>query len=328
LYLTNHHLVSSKNLDELREIIGKQIFAHELSSTKKNHEIDASIYGCTFNNLSISYLSYGDGAAMKAHIRDDQCADQISINIATAGTGSIEQNGQCSDLSLNKGLIFDIQQPCVVKSQDCSALTLSFSIQTLRKHARSLIGERADSIDLRFDRTIDFASSAGQALRNSIVHVAQEMEGPLINLNNAIAMTNLENYLLTQLITLQPNASMDVPQHGVDSVILSRHIKRARDYIHAHAHKKITLQDLVAYVGCSYRTLQSAFNKTYSMSPMAYLHVIRLEHVHEALLEANGGTSNVSDIARKWGFMHMGRLAKSYSERYGVLPSDTLYQKK
>ena len=33
---------------------------------------------------------------------------------------------------------------------------------------------------------------------------------------------------------------------------------------------------------------------------------------------------NVSAIASRWGFFHLGRFAQSYRARYGELPSQTL----
>ena len=328
MYLNNNKLLSSQNLDELREILAKQFIPHELNFTHGSHELDASVHGCAINNISLTYLSYGDGASMKARIHDDQCADIIMINIPTAGTGRFEQHGESCDITLDKGLVFNMQQPFSFNTESCSVLALSFSIETMRQHARSLIGEKIDLIDFQFDPTIDLTTPAGQSLRNAITYVAQEMSGPLGSLNNPVAYANLENYLLTQFITLQPNAFMALPQSTITPTVMPYYIKRARDYIHAHAHEKVTLQDLSVHAGCSYRTLQSAFNKTFSISPMAYLKTVRLEGVREALLDANNKELTVSDIAGKWGFVHMGRLAKSYKEQFGILPSDTLHQKK
>lgn len=327
MYLNNNKILSSQNLDELREVLAKQFIPHELNFTHGNHELNACVHGCAVNNTSLTYLSYGDGASVEARIHDDQCADIITINIPTAGTGRFEQNGESCDISPDKGLVLNMQQPFSFNTESCSALALSFSIETMRQHARSLIGEKIDLIDTQFAPTIDLTTPAGQSLRNAITLAAQEMDGPLGSLNNPVANANLENYLLTQFITLQPNAFMALPQRTITPAVMPYHIKRARDYIHAHAHEKITLQDLSAHAGCSYRTLQTLFNKTLSMSPMAYLKSVRLEGVREALLDANSKESTVSDIAGRWGFVHMGRLAKSYKAQFGILPSETLHQK-
>jgi AraC-like DNA-binding protein len=125
---------------------------------------------------------------------------------------------------------------------------------------------------------------------------------------------------------LLPNSCSAALHNTPQSSAVPRYVKRARDYIHAHASTPITLDDLVKHAGCSYRTLQAAFNTSYGMSPMAYVRSMRMIHAHRDLLAAENGTT-VSDVALKWGFIHLGRFAKNYARQFGVLPSETLRQK-
>jgi transcriptional regulator GlxA family with amidase domain len=53
------------------------------------------------------------------------------------------------------------------------------------------------------------------------------------------------------------------------------------------------------------------------------LKAIRLEHVNAELM-AGGSSNSVTDVAIKWGFVHLGRFAQMYRDRYGELPSETL----
>ncbi|MFJ9009929.1 helix-turn-helix domain-containing protein [Streptomyces canus] len=36
------------------------------------------------------------------------------------------------------------------------------------------------------------------------------------------------------------------------------------------------------------------------------------------------GTTTVTEVAHVWGFVHLGRFARRYRERYGESPSQTL----
>ena len=328
MHLANHHVLSSQNLNELRETLDELFIPHELNITQRDCEVDASINACAIGDLSLVNLSYGKGVPIEVSLHEDQCADIIILNIPNSGKGRFERDGESWDISPEKGLVFDMQRSFVANTHGYNALTLSFSIETLKQHARSLIGDKIDLIDFKFERSIDMTTPAGQSLRNAITHAAQEMNGPMVTLNNPIAIASLENYLLTQFIALQPNTFMALQQNTIAPAIMHRHIKRARDYIHDYAYEKITLQDLSSHAGCSYRSLQNAFNEIFGMSPMAYLKTVRLKCVREELLAANNEKSSVSDIAKKWGFTHMGRLAELYKKQYGILPSDTLRQKK
>jgi AraC-like DNA-binding protein len=59
------------------------------------------------------------------------------------------------------------------------------------------------------------------------------------------------------------------------------------------------------------------------MSPTQFLRQVRLRHVHRELLSADPSTT-VAEAAARWGFLHQGRFAAQYRERYGVQPGDTL----
>lgn len=109
--------------------------------------------------------------------------------------------------------------------------------------------------------------------------------------------------------------------------VLGLHNTKVRtmvEYLHAHAHEPITVTMLAGTVGLSVRAVQQAFQRTLEISPMAYLQQIRLERVRDALLTATPGTIAVGDIARAWGFTHMGRFAGTYAHHFGEYPSDTL----
>jgi len=51
---------------------------------------------------------------------------------------------------------------------------------------------------------------------------------------------------------------------------------------------------------------------------------IRVDGAHRDLLAANPRTDSVGAIARRWRFMHPGRLSGIYRDRFGVAPSVTL----
>jgi AraC-like DNA-binding protein len=57
---------------------------------------------------------------------------------------------------------------------------------------------------------------------------------------------------------------------------------------------------------------------------MAYLRDVRLGRVHEDLLSAPAGSTTVTDVAYKWGFVHVGRFTKEYRRKFGQLPSRTM----
>ena len=56
---------------------------------------------------------------------------------------------------------------------------------------------------------------------------------------------------------------------------------------------------------------------------MRYLRDIRLERVRQDLLDP-GQPHSVTEIATRWGFFQLGRLAAEYRRRYSETPRETL----
>lgn len=328
MYLSNYHVLSSTDIDDLRHELGRQFTPHELNVTKKRAKINSHVCSCSINNIGLSSFSYGEGSPIQAAVNEGQCSDVISLNFLTSGSGRLVQHSESDDISANQGLVIDMAKPFKLDLQGYSGAALVFSHDTLRRHARSLIGEKAGDIAIQLSKSVDLTTPAGRTLKRAVDYAMNEMNGELGALNNPISLTNLENYLLTQFLTLHPNTLMEAAESDSNPVVMPRHLKRARDYIHAHADEKITLEALATYAGCSYRTLQNIFGKVLGMSPMEYLRAARLEGLHNELLNTDNKQRTVAEIANQWGFIHMGRLAQLYKKQFGVLPSDTFNQKK
>jgi transcriptional regulator GlxA family with amidase domain len=84
-----------------------------------------------------------------------------------------------------------------------------------------------------------------------------------------------------------------------------------------------TAAELASAVSLSVRSLQEGFRRALDTTPMTYLRRVRLERVHEELVAASPGMLGVTEVAMRWGFVHLGRFATSYREAYGELPSET-----
>jgi AraC family transcriptional regulator, ethanolamine operon transcriptional activator len=94
-------------------------------------------------------------------------------------------------------------------------------------------------------------------------------------------------------------------------------IKRVKEYLEAYTYDDITVSE---------RTLRYAFNEYFGISPKAFVKMIRLNRVRRDLARTNAEDKNVSDVANRWGFWHLGQFAKDYKMLFGELPSETSRQ--
>jgi transcriptional regulator GlxA family with amidase domain len=84
------------------------------------------------------------------------------------------------------------------------------------------------------------------------------------------------------------------------------------------------LSELCATANVSERTLQNAFNNIMGISPLTYLHRLRLHRARDELRKATSDSTTVTDVAMNWGFWHFGEFSRAYKNCFGELPSSTL----
>jgi AraC family ethanolamine operon transcriptional activator len=86
----------------------------------------------------------------------------------------------------------------------------------------------------------------------------------------------------------------------------------------------LSISKLARQTGVPERTLRTAFQKCYGLSPLEYLRIYRLHHARQLLLASCPDQTTVTQIALGLGFWELGRFAGAYRRLFGELPSETL----
>ena len=86
----------------------------------------------------------------------------------------------------------------------------------------------------------------------------------------------------------------------------------------------LSIADLARQSGVAERTLRTAFQKCYGLSPARYLRISLLNEARRLLRASQPEQNSVTDIAFSLGFWDLGRFASSYRRLFGELPSATL----
>lgn len=120
---------------------------------------------------------------------------------------------------------------------------------------------------------------------------------------------------------------LDASMHGARALSApstrSYIVEKAIQYIGNRLADNFEMIDLCESIRVCPRTLRYSFEEVLGVSPTEYLLATRLAHVRRALMQANAA-SNIQCIAARYGFSHMGRFARYYSNVFGERPSDTL----
>jgi AraC family ethanolamine operon transcriptional activator len=96
-------------------------------------------------------------------------------------------------------------------------------------------------------------------------------------------------------------------------------VERAQQCVRERLGQPPTVAELCEQLGVSRRTLQTSFQDTWGMGPLAWLRMLRLNAVRRALKTA----PSVTTAATQLGFWHFGRFSHDYQALFGELPSQT-----
>ncbi|MBQ1020932.1 AraC family transcriptional regulator [Micromonospora sp. D93] len=138
-----------------------------------------------------------------------------------------------------------------------------------------------------------------------------------------LARAGLVDLVASTAVAVFPNTTMTINylpgQSGVGRAI----VRRAAEFIEAHAAVPLTVGRIAEACEVSQRALQVAFQRHHGQGPMAFLRAVRLRQAHWDLQHPKPGQT-VAETARRWGWTHPGRFAQAYRETYGRHPYDTL----
>jgi len=157
------------------------------------------------------------------------------------------------------------------------------------------------------------------ALRSLLTVVHEPTSQPT---GNGLIARNLEWEVACRVLDLFDETDGDVTRSPRAS-LRDRALRRAVEFIEAHADEPPTIEQVCEAAGASWRTINYGFRDRFDVTAKQYLHTFRLRRLRRDLLNATYG-STVWEIAAVWGFWHMGKLATDYRRQFGELPSATL----
>ncbi|CDM25120.1 AraC family transcriptional regulator [Castellaniella defragrans] len=308
-------LFASADVDETRLRVSGVMKSHRLGLLRAGETLDARMHHAGFGEVSLSRLRYGATVS----IDPDPLEDFYLVQMPVAGCAHIQSNGRNIDSDAALASVLNPDEAVRMRwlaGNDQLMLRLSQSLVE-----RTLVGLLGHPLaePLRFEPGFRWRESA--AWRCLLAYLADcAVQCPDLG-RHPLVLSNLEQLAASVLLSSQRhNYSATAPARR--STVLPRHVRRVQDYLQAHVHEPVSVERLAQVAGISVRSLYAGFRDFLGVSPMGYLHALRLERVRAELLGGDAG--NVTGVALRWGFSHMGRFSSEYKRRYGETPSQTL----
>jgi AraC-like DNA-binding protein len=180
-----------------------------------------------------------------------------------------------------------------------------------------------DPADFRFESLAPATPALGRYCASTIGYVHSLMAShDSIVAEPLVQAAAMDSIAAAVLATFPNNADRPAGRTDVGTPAT---VRRALEFIEAHAREPLTLEEIARSAGVGPRALQDAFRRHRGTTPLAHLRETRLDRAHRELQAADpAGGATVAAIAARWGFAHRGRFADAYRRAYGRAPQQTL----
>jgi AraC-like DNA-binding protein len=309
-------ILHSRDIEETRAFLDTRAMALELLGGERDRAGFAVHYnGVYLPSMWLGYLRYGCSVAVRVFPSRSDHWIHFPINgriSIAAEYGDIEYDPSRAAVTSP----FDLYT--LKSGPETARLSVYLHGDALARHLAALLDDTPNG-PFRFEGAMALEEGFGRRFARLLHAVARDL-GSDGMLANRLAIADFEQLVMTSLLLSQPHSHSEALRRRAVP-IASRDVRRALEYMHEHAGEAVTLFDLVRVSGVAGRTLLKHFREHHGVSPMRYLRDLRMRRVREELLVR--GTGNVSEVAARWGFAHLGRFAVDYRRRFGESPSAT-----
>ena len=202
------------------------------------------------------------------------------------------------------------------------SLSIVLAREPVLRALANLLGERPSSA-IRFDRTMPTANNRARSWVNLMAQFSRDLATQDGLLSQPAMAAPIAESLVTGFLFAVGHSYSDALARP-SSAPRPKAIRTAVELVHNDPAHPWTLALLADKCAVSMRTLQVGFRDHLGVSPMGYLRSVRLDRAHQDLSAADPDSDSVADIARRWGFYHLGRFAAAHEAQFGELPSHTL----
>lgn len=250
-----------------------------------------------------------------------------AVMVAHLLGGSLEfaRPGQTVRVNRGESHLYQAHGPVEVRWADARIGVVRLELSAVERLAAEVCG--VDAAELRFLDSKPRSPEAERYWQAVVRMVNREVLPNEFAAGNPVVQSSIGRLLGVALLQTFPNTAT-TGSSGLTRTtgrIPPAALRRAVEYIQAHAAEAITMDDIASVARVTPRSLQHGFRRIWNTTPTAYLRQVRLERAHRDLQAADPSRGDtVAAIAARWGFGNVGRFAARYRESYGRTPHEVL----
>ncbi|SEK16791.1 transcriptional regulator, AraC family [Variovorax sp. OK212] len=321
LPLQRYRLFESHDMDEARESVARVFCPHGLTMLRPRTELDACHHSARLHrDVSLNYVQYGPGVQIEPGFLQDFFLLQIPLR----GGADIRCGAQRIEATPQLASLPSPTEPLSMRwADDSPHLIVRLARPALLSRLEALLQAPVRQA-LVFELGVPLDNPALAPLVHFIDYLRLTLDaGNALQAGSRLA-EHAEEYLMSSLLMSAGHNHSRALAGDAQRGLLPRVVRKAQEFMAAHAEQPVSLADVCREVGCSARALQLAFRQHADQGPMEFLRELRLDRVRAELLAPPQGHGGVRETAQKYGFLHLGHFAAQYRSRFGERPSETL----
>lgn len=250
--------------------------------------------------------------------------DRMLFVHSLAGRLEMVTGGTEIRLAPGEVMVLDPDEVATVGWDNIRSAVMRIQRPVMERVAAELFGDDRGPRALKIDSAQPITPAAAWHWKRLMRYITNDVASNPAVYGSPLVMRQITKVVVATALETFPN-SLAAGAAGEPAESLPSAVRRAVDYIEAHAADDIDLTTMAEAAGVGPRALQRAFRRTMDVAPTAYLRAVRLERAHADLVAADPTQGiTVASVAGRWGFGNPGRFAAEYRNRYGRPPSDSL----
>ena len=312
-------IASAAGVEEARHALSQAFLPVDFPTARASSTVGLTLNAVVVGRITCGFMRFGDAVRI-----DTAEAENYHVDIPLTGRATMQAAlATPVHATAQTAAVFVPGRPVTLACGDrFSQLSLMVPRDVARLELAALLGKPAKS-PLEFTAGLSMRSAGGQTIMHALRMIDRAAAQKSGALTHPLAAQRLEQTLLHSLLFGQPHnysAAIAAPASDVGA----RPVSKAVELLRSDPGRPWTVAELAAAVSTSARSLQEGFRRSLDTTPMAYLRGIRLEKARQELSAADPTIATVTEVATRWGFLHLGRFAAAYSRAYGESPSRTL----
>ncbi|UOR01118.1 AraC family transcriptional regulator [Leucobacter allii] len=296
-----------------RSLGAELYYPHELTPLARPERFHFTAVAARLGAVTAGLLSYSSSV----RIDTEPYLTSFQMNVPLRGQLRTSVGGRRVDATRARAAVYGPDVPTAISGWEQPCVMLAVKMDRALVEAR-VAAERGPGSAERFAPELDVHAGAGAAWIASVrtlIATVQRVPDLDEGLAEHLAGRCIDGFVLAALgREPEPRAP------AADAAIVDR-VREAIVYTRGPA---LTLGAMADYAGVCGRSVQLAFREVLGTTPMRVQREERLQRVRAELNAGDPRRDTVAGVARRHGFLHLGRFSGLYRERFGEAPSCTL----